>query len=99
MVWTRYPRITSTTIRRSRPWRSRGRGHRRQALNTPTVLPELAARLTGHTRTLLRLWQATPFDPDPARQVGAALVDEDLSHPDTIDRTVALLAGLRPCGR
>ena len=54
-------------------------------------LPEIAARLSVHVRRLRRLWRSEPFDPDPARLVGVALVDDHFTHPDTIGRTVALL--------
>lgn len=64
----------------------------------PLELPEIEAHLFVHTRRLFEVFRGEPFDPDGARQVGAALVDDHFTHPDTIDRTVALLLHLVACG-
>ena len=64
----------------------------------PLEVDEIAAQLAVHTRRLFRLWAAVPFDPEPARQIGAGLVDQHFTHPETLGRTVALLTGLLPDG-
>jgi diguanylate cyclase (GGDEF)-like protein/PAS domain S-box-containing protein len=57
----------------------------------PLELPEIEAFLVAHARRLIDVWRREPFDPEPARPVGAALVDGHFTHPDTISRTLALL--------
>ncbi len=54
-------------------------------------LPETRAYLMVLARKVLDVWKSRPFDPRPARQVGAALVDGHFTNPDTISRTLAML--------
>ena len=48
--------------------------------------------LTDLTRRLVDCLAGDPFDPAPATQVGATLVDRHFTHPSSIARTVALLS-------
>jgi diguanylate cyclase (GGDEF)-like protein/PAS domain S-box-containing protein len=54
-------------------------------------LPEAQAYLVVLARQLFDAWESCPYDPEPARQVGAALVDGHFTNPDTINRTLAML--------
>ena len=57
---------------------------------------EIEAHLTVLGADLLATWFRRPFNPERARDVGAALVDAHFTSPDTLARTVALLPML--CG-
>lgn len=58
----------------------------------PMDLGETETHLIGLARRLFDAWASDPFRPDPAREVGAALVDVHFTHPETLARTVATLA-------
>ena len=53
---------------------------------------EIEQHLAGLTRQLVTALLAEPFDPTPARQVGAAMVAAHFTGTETLNRTVALLA-------
>jgi diguanylate cyclase (GGDEF)-like protein/PAS domain S-box-containing protein len=55
-------------------------------------VPEIATMLADLTRRLFDALSSRPFDPAPAREVGATLVDRHFTHPSSIARTIALLA-------
>ncbi len=57
----------------------------------PMDLPETQAYLTVLAEQVLQVWRSQPFDPEPARQVGSALVDGHFTNPDTLSRTLAML--------
>ena len=57
----------------------------------PMDLEETQAFLTVLAEQILELWQRQPFDPEPFRHIGSALVDGHFTHPDTISRTLAML--------
>ena len=57
----------------------------------PMDLEETQAFLTVLAEQILELWQRLPFDPEPFRHIGSALVDGHFTHPDTINRTLAML--------
>jgi diguanylate cyclase (GGDEF)-like protein/PAS domain S-box-containing protein len=65
----------------------------------PMELAEIESHLIVLTRRLFDAWNTEPFTSDPAREVGAALVDAHFTHPDTVGRTIALFVELLDSAR
>lgn len=90
------PNARHVTTGASRVGRQRFAAAWTQALMGTSYVPmtgaEVEGQLRGGTDQLVDALLADPFDPSPAEQVGADLVDAHFTSADSLDRSIALIS-------